>query len=477
MANLRFLGTNFIIILIAYFAIGGCGGGGVDGDGDGQQLQINSLSTASAPPASLLKITGSGFDPNAELIIRFSDGEDFIVDMLVIVAITTAVTSSVPSFFNLTTGEFATRTVDVQVVQKSGAITRTSNVITGFQIQVPPTSPLPPGRLTLGYLFGALIETIQQSFAIIGTPLDTPELNSSLASQKSNLNFLIDAYASVVNNPGTSVTVGTIDGIPVTIDSTALINSDRQILALLTVQASFVSANGTTSLLPSPSFTISSTGSGEVPQAQSAEEILDALENEMLLETDWDSYFSSMRNSLESPDIPNVAEYSLVTLGLSVGLVAGVGVGFIAGAPASVLAGILMIGAGLNAIGVGLGFTDPAEVEAFSDLTSKVVTSASNSLSEFNERVVGPLKEIIESSTEVVTEVIIEIPPTLPPPPPPPPTETPFNNQSCGGGKTCKAGDCGFDNDGFPIQCTSCNCEEENTPTFHCHCQPGNKKI
>ncbi|MCH7518695.1 MAG: hypothetical protein IH964_06665 [Candidatus Dadabacteria bacterium] len=167
MKYVKFVVVPLLYVALAFMTIGGCGGGssggGVDGGGDGQQLQINSLSTTSASPGSLLKITGSGFDPNAELIISFFDGEDFIVDMLVIEAITTAVTSSVPPFFNPTTGEFATRTVDVQVVQKSGATTRTSNVITGFQIQVPPTSPLPLGTLTLGYLRGALVMRVVNS--------------------------------------------------------------------------------------------------------------------------------------------------------------------------------------------------------------------------------------------------------------------------------------------------------------------------
>jgi len=489
--------------------------------GDGQQLQINSLSTTSASPGSLLKITGSGFDPNAELIIRFFDGEDFIVDMLVIEAITTAVTSSVPPFFNLTTGEFATGTVDVQVVQKSGATTRTSNVITGFQIQVPPTSPLPLGTLTLGYLRGALFEANQQSIAIIGTRLDTPEVNSALAGQISSLNFLISAFESVVNNPGTSVTIGTIDGIPNTIDSVELLNSDRLILALLTVQASFVSANGTTSLLPSSSVTLGQTGSVP-PQAQSAEEILDSIENEMLLETDWDEYHSSVRNASGPMDIPILAEYSLIPLGLSAGILGGV---ILAGVPAGA-AGVILIGGGLAIIGIGLALTDDATFEFFSDLTSKVATSVAKSLSEFNERVVGALKEIIESSTETITEVVPEFTSPFPTPPPtePPATQPPsgcsegtqecqgcclptpvnfpsccpgsqllcsncecvddrsecadaFINLSCGSGKTCTAGDCGVDDEALPIQCTSCDCFDFGTPEFHCHCQPGDKEI
>ena len=103
-------------------ALAGCDGlGDGSGGGNGQtQIQIDSLSANSALPLSLLTITGSGFDPAADLFVRFVDEQGFTVDVPVLDATSRSVTVSAPPVIDLTTGELSLGTVSVQVVQKSG---------------------------------------------------------------------------------------------------------------------------------------------------------------------------------------------------------------------------------------------------------------------------------------------------------------------------------------------------------------------
>ena len=97
-------------------------------------LVITSLSTTSAAPLKTLNITGSGFNSAADLSVRFSDDQEFTVDVPVVDASATSVTVAVPPFVDVVTGEFASGTVNVQVVRSTGTGTRTSNAVPGFEI-------------------------------------------------------------------------------------------------------------------------------------------------------------------------------------------------------------------------------------------------------------------------------------------------------------------------------------------------------
>lgn len=133
----------------------------------------------------------------------------------------------------------AAQTVNVQVVENSGA--SQSNVVAGFQIQsLPPAPPaLTPGTVTVGYLLG-----VAQSTAALSTlPALTadPNLAGLVASAENQADFVyqLEAVAqAAVDDPSTVLTVEDGAGNQFTVTSADLTLSDRMIAGMLTVLAS-----------------------------------------------------------------------------------------------------------------------------------------------------------------------------------------------------------------------------------------------
>lgn len=213
-------------------------GGGGD-EGDGEEIKIDTLSSTSALPASLLTITGSGFDPTAALSVRFFDGKDFTVDIPVIDANTTAVNVSVPPFIDMTTGEFEAGVVNVKVIQTSGTITLRSNTIFGFEIGSLPTLTLPPGEVTAniaGFLELTLTDTqnrLSELDTSSGGQINTETLRSELETMRIQFGQLKNMIRDSIANPGQAETVGEINGIPVTLDQESLRLADQWMVAVI----------------------------------------------------------------------------------------------------------------------------------------------------------------------------------------------------------------------------------------------------
>ncbi len=199
-------------------------------------LVITSLSTTSAAPLQSLNITGSGFNSTADLSVRFSDDQEFTVDIPVVDVSATSVTVAVPPFVDVVTGEFASGTVNVQVVQSTGGVTVTSDPIRGFQIQDLPTSLAPAGTATLSFLIGAVDSARQLETDISGTALDTPELTAAIASQITDLETLIDEITAVWLDPSRTFTLGSIGGSPIIADASDLLAVDRLVIGILLAQ-------------------------------------------------------------------------------------------------------------------------------------------------------------------------------------------------------------------------------------------------
>jgi hypothetical protein len=198
-------------------------------------IQVTTLSTTNAMPATLVTFNGSGFNPEGEFTVRFFDNKGFSVNIPVVDAGTNYVTASVPPFLNLGTGAFGPGTVNVQVVQTAEGSTMVSNAVGGFVIQDLPTPVTPPGALTLALLSASVdvAQTLRNEMS--GTSFDTPALNDAISNQISGMNGLITNVQAAVDNPGQTFEMGTMDGTPITITNADLRSADRMIMAMLSV--------------------------------------------------------------------------------------------------------------------------------------------------------------------------------------------------------------------------------------------------
>jgi len=191
-------------------------------------LVITSLSTTSAAPLKTLNITGSGFDSTADLSVRFSDDQEFTVDIPVVDASATSVTVAVPPFVDVVTGAFASGTVSVQVVQSTGTGTRTSNAVPGFEIQtlLSPTA-------TPGYVSIAVLEAIEVFLPVIRDTLlglsgtAATDVLSALDDYEASVDDLRNSIITVIQNPSQSVSIGSFDGTSLVLNTATLVELDR----------------------------------------------------------------------------------------------------------------------------------------------------------------------------------------------------------------------------------------------------------
>jgi len=78
---------------------------------------INSLSKTSSMPASQLVITGSGFSTAENLSVRFSDNNNYQVDVPVLQTGETSLIVSVPPYIVSGSGLFITDTVNIRIIK------------------------------------------------------------------------------------------------------------------------------------------------------------------------------------------------------------------------------------------------------------------------------------------------------------------------------------------------------------------------
>jgi Secretion system C-terminal sorting domain len=202
-------------------------------------ITITSLDKSSADPGSFLTITGLGFDNTASLSVRFFDGGKYTMAIPVRNASTTTINITVPPFINMTTGGFEPGVVNVQVIQKSGTVTFTSNTISGFQINALPTLTLPPGSVIsnmAGFLELTLTD-VQNRLSHLDTSstgqINTVDLRSKLESLRILFGQLKTKIRESMNNPSQAETVGTINGISVSLTQANLQIADQWMVAVI----------------------------------------------------------------------------------------------------------------------------------------------------------------------------------------------------------------------------------------------------
>lgn len=196
-------------------------------------LQITSIGASSAMPMTLLTITGTGFDTNSDIKVRFSDGKDFKVDVPSAELTYQSLKVAVPPMF--AEGELTSGQVSVQLVETKGEGTMLSNA-EPLQIQELPTPKGAAGVATYDLLSGAVSEADTLLSGIKGTSLDTSEIAQSLQTQKNSLETLATDVKLVMNDSSKTFELGTYDGNKIVIGSKDLKKVDRMIMGMLMAQ-------------------------------------------------------------------------------------------------------------------------------------------------------------------------------------------------------------------------------------------------
>jgi hypothetical protein len=199
---------------------------------------LTSLSTNWAAPLSILTITGSGFNTNLPLSVRFSDGQSFRVEVPVTNISPHSVAVPMPPYIDPLTGDFSSGTVSVQVVQTSKVARIESNPLPGLTIGPMPALSLPAGSVTvnwtgfLGLYLADVKAHLQEVETFTGVQVATADLQAKLEIVRSNLVQIHDLALTAMANPSQPPTIGTFSGHPVILDQDTLRRSDQVLVAM-----------------------------------------------------------------------------------------------------------------------------------------------------------------------------------------------------------------------------------------------------
>ena len=179
-------------------------------------FRITTLSTTKAVPISSLSITGAGFDANADIQVRFFDTLGFSASVPASDVKATSLTVSVPAYIDPSTEMFSAGVVGVDVVQKSGTDTLTTNTIGGLQITDLPASNGTPGAATLEYLDG-IIQLLRDSQyhlycleQISEGAVTDPILSDCLVKLEADYLEVKAQVQSIIADPDNSIALATI---------------------------------------------------------------------------------------------------------------------------------------------------------------------------------------------------------------------------------------------------------------------------
>ncbi|MCX6224776.1 MAG: hypothetical protein NTV01_08530, partial [Bacteroidia bacterium] len=219
-------------------------------------IQIGTLSTTSAVPASLLTISGSGFDPaNSAISVLFTpNGSGVPIAVPVFSASANSLQVIVPPFLDRTSG-FSSGVMDVQAIQMSGSSLMTSNTIGGLNVG---SLPLIPSSDLSGAVTGAWINSglmvLQNIQTFAGSTPSYADILSASNVLGSDMNSSLQAINSIKANPTQTKNLTTLNGSPFVLDAATLAASDRLVVAYLQQFLDFVKTPSaallTTTLLP-----------------------------------------------------------------------------------------------------------------------------------------------------------------------------------------------------------------------------------
>jgi hypothetical protein len=206
------------------------------------KLKINSLSTLSVVPASLLTISGSGFDPeNSAISVLFTpEGSGIPIAIPVFSASANSINVIVPSFLDSTSG-FSSGVMTVQAIQVSGSSLLTSNTIGGLNVGPLPSIPTsnPAGAVTGAWINSGLI-VLQNIQTYAGSTPTYADLLSASNTLGSDLISSLQAIDLIKTDPALTRNLATLDGSAFVLDAATLAASDRLVVAYLQQFLDFV---------------------------------------------------------------------------------------------------------------------------------------------------------------------------------------------------------------------------------------------
>jgi len=197
---------------------------------------ILGISSSSIQPGSMLVVSGTGFDPYASPSVRFNHASGYTLTVPAISATSSSLTVPVPPLVDMTSGEFSSGNITIQVTQASGS--QISSSYAGLYLNAPPSATTrPAGTLTLAFLRQTLVMAQQHQSNLSTSTLNTTQVATALERQLNLLPSLISAVEQVMANPAAPLTWGSVYGRSLTLDTNALRNSDRLLLSMLAAQA------------------------------------------------------------------------------------------------------------------------------------------------------------------------------------------------------------------------------------------------
>ncbi len=204
--------------------------------GTAEAPKVASLSSKSLAAFSQLSLNGSGFVPNAAVLVTFTEK----LKGKTVLAIPEAAAQNngasilvtAPPVIDQATGNLAAGSATLSLEETLTSGTTLSAKSPSLKITVPATNPsLSPEQATLAFLQGEAGFATQLETAVAGTQL------ASLAGSLSNLVGSLDALISAINNSTASTTLGSVNGVNVTVNQDALSTAETQLLAMLTTLA------------------------------------------------------------------------------------------------------------------------------------------------------------------------------------------------------------------------------------------------
>jgi hypothetical protein len=202
-------------------------------DAGSGEVHIDSVSTTSAAPMSLVALSGTGFSANRSLWVRFLDVRGYALAVPALQVTPTSVTAAVPPYLDVGSGAVSHATVDLDVSADPKEKLFASNTLQGMEILNAADARNPAGYVTSAFLRASVGFGRQLQTELAVSALDTPGLRAALARQIDDLSNLRVEVDAIVNDPTQRSNVGTVKGAKVEITADQLRIVDRLIVGML----------------------------------------------------------------------------------------------------------------------------------------------------------------------------------------------------------------------------------------------------
>jgi hypothetical protein len=192
---------------------------------------LTSFSPATAAPASTLTLTGTGFNPAAEITVIFSNSNgNYNISVPPSSVTSSTVNVTVPPFVNSFSNNFSSGTVNVTLTQKANGVSLNTNTLSGFNIGTLPSPTSQAGNGTLALMSASL----QEAQRLETTPQvqANAQTLAAVQIQVQNLQTLVTSVQNVLQK-GQSFDLGVVGGVDLTVTASNILDVDQLILATL----------------------------------------------------------------------------------------------------------------------------------------------------------------------------------------------------------------------------------------------------